>query len=75
MTLVCAPAGFGKTTLLADWARRSELPVAWLSLDLADNDPIRFWRYVAEALERVRVGIGQRITTTLQGPQRRSRRW
>jgi LuxR family transcriptional regulator, maltose regulon positive regulatory protein len=68
LTLVCAPAGFGKTTLLADWARRSQTPVAWLSLDAGDNDPIRFWRYVAGALDRVRAGIGQRITATLQGP-------
>jgi LuxR family transcriptional regulator, maltose regulon positive regulatory protein len=68
LTLVCAPAGFGKTTLLADWARRLEAPVAWLSLDAGDNDPIRFWRYVAAALDRVQAGIGQRVTATLQGP-------
>src|SRR6516162_9477989 len=41
LTVVCAPAGFGKTALLADWARRSGRPVAWLSLDTADNDPVR----------------------------------
>jgi LuxR family transcriptional regulator, maltose regulon positive regulatory protein len=62
------PAGFGKTTLLADWARSSRQPVAWLSLDEGDNDPARFWRYVAGALDRVRAGIGQRITATLKGP-------
>jgi LuxR family maltose regulon positive regulatory protein len=39
LTLVCAPAGFGKTALLADWTRHDPQPVAWLSLDDADNDP------------------------------------
>jgi LuxR family transcriptional regulator, maltose regulon positive regulatory protein len=68
LTLVCAPAGFGKTSLLADWAHHSPLPVAWLSLDPGDNDPIRFWRYVAEALDQVRAGIGRPAAALLQGP-------
>jgi LuxR family transcriptional regulator, maltose regulon positive regulatory protein len=59
LTVVCAPAGFGKTALLADWARRSGRPVAWLSLDAGDNDPVRFWRHVTAALGSVREGIGQ----------------
>jgi LuxR family transcriptional regulator, maltose regulon positive regulatory protein len=42
LVLVCAPAGFGKTALVADWARRGRRPVAWLSLDAGDNDPARF---------------------------------
>jgi LuxR family transcriptional regulator, maltose regulon positive regulatory protein len=70
LTLVCTPAGFGKTTLLGDWARRSRRPVAWLSLDAADNDPARFWRYVAEALERVRPGTCAKVAALLRGPQR-----
>jgi hypothetical protein len=53
LVLVCTPAGFGKTTLLADWAAGAALPVAWLSLDPDDNDPMRFWRYVVAALDRV----------------------
>src|SRR5437867_10762262 len=44
LVLVCAPAGSGKTALLADWARSGQRPAAWLSLDDADNDPARFWR-------------------------------
>lgn len=52
MTLVVAPAGFGKTTLLAAWhAAHPSTPLAWVSLDDDDNDPFRFWSYVAAALE------------------------
>ena len=68
LTVVCAPAGFGKTALLADWARRSGRPVAWLSLDAADNDPVRFWRHVAAALGGMRAAAGQRITALLGPP-------
>ena len=57
LTLVGAPAGFGKTTLLADWSRRQERPVAWVSLDAADNDPARFWRHAAGALDQVSPGV------------------
>ena len=53
LVLVCAPAGSGKTVLLADWAGRDGRLVAWLSLDAADNDPARFWRHVVAALDRV----------------------
>jgi LuxR family maltose regulon positive regulatory protein len=67
LTLVCAPAGFGKTALLADWARRDRRPVAWLSLDDADNDPARFWRHAAAALDRVRPGVADRVAALLQG--------
>jgi LuxR family transcriptional regulator, maltose regulon positive regulatory protein len=59
LVLVCTPAGFGKTALLADWAADATLPVAWLSLDLDDNDPARFWRYVVAALDRAREGLGE----------------
>jgi LuxR family maltose regulon positive regulatory protein len=69
LTLVCAPAGFGKTSLLGDWARRSQQPVAWLSLDGGDSDPARFWRYVAAALDELRPGIGQRVEALFQGGQ------
>ncbi len=69
LTLVCAPAGFGKTALLADWARHDPRPVAWLSLDDADNDPARFWRHVAAALDTLRPGVAQQVAALLQGLQ------
>src|SRR5215470_2817466 len=59
--LVCAPAGFGKTALLADWARGDGRPVAWLGLDGGDSDPARFWRYVVTALDRARPGLAGRV--------------
>ena len=68
LILVCAPAGSGKTALLADWARRGQRQVAWLSLEAADNDPVRFWRYVLAALDRARPGIGERVGLLLGPP-------
>ena len=62
LVLVCAPAGYGKTVLLAEWARRGRRPVAWLSLDAGDNDPARFWRHAVAALDRVRPGISERVS-------------
>jgi LuxR family maltose regulon positive regulatory protein len=68
LVLVCAPAGSGKTVLLADWAGRDGRLVAWLSLDAADNDPARFWRHVVAALDRVRPGIAERAGSLLGPP-------
>jgi LuxR family maltose regulon positive regulatory protein len=52
LTLVSAPAGFGKTTILSQWVYKniSALPIAWLSLDKSDDDPVRFWLYFTGAL-------------------------
>ena len=61
LVLVCAPAGFGKTALLADWLRSGDRPVAWLSLDAGDNDPVRFWRHVVAALDRAQPGISEQV--------------
>jgi ATP/maltotriose-dependent transcriptional regulator MalT len=59
--LVSAPAGFGKTALLAGWARGDGRPVAWLGLDGGDSDPTRFWRYAVAALDRARPGLAGRM--------------
>jgi LuxR family transcriptional regulator, maltose regulon positive regulatory protein len=69
LTLVCAPAGFGKTSLLGDWARRSQPAVAWLSLDAGDNDPVRFWRYLAAALDPAGAGVVERVAPVLEVAQ------
>ncbi len=68
LILVCAPAGFGKTALLAHWARRGDHPVAWLSLDEADNDPARFWRHAVAALDQAHPGIAQQAVPVLGPP-------
>src|SRR6201987_27191 len=59
--LVCAPAGSGKTALLARWARGGGRPVAWLGLDAADSDPARFWHYAVAALDRARPGLAEPV--------------
>jgi LuxR family maltose regulon positive regulatory protein len=52
VTTLCAPAGAGKTVLLADWARSGPVPTAWVSVDPADNEPGRLWTAVARAVAR-----------------------
>ncbi|MWV45974.1 LuxR family transcriptional regulator [Paenibacillus sp. HJL G12] len=53
ISLVCAPAGFGKTTLLIQWVHARHMQGAWLTLDERDNDPLRFWRYAVHSLAAV----------------------
>jgi LuxR family maltose regulon positive regulatory protein len=71
LTLVSAPAGSGKTTLLSEWraGAGSGLPVAWISLDAADNDPLRFFQYLSAALDTLQPGIAQEIQPLLQSPE------
>ena len=72
LTLVSAPAGFGKTTLLAEWvaaAPASERPVAWVSLDPGDNDAAFFWTYFITALQKVQFDVGERALSLLHSPQ------
>ncbi|HEY0510735.1 MAG TPA: LuxR C-terminal-related transcriptional regulator [Thermoanaerobaculia bacterium] len=59
LTLVSAPAGFGKSTLLSEWIHAGGRPVAWVSLDEGDNDPVRFLRYAVTALQKLHPGLGE----------------
>jgi LuxR family maltose regulon positive regulatory protein len=69
LTLIAAPPGFGKTTLLAQWAAGADGPtIAWLSVDEDDNDPARFFAYVIEALRRIEPELGGRALAVLRGP-------
>src|SRR5437762_527715 len=69
LTLISAPAGFGKTTLLSEWVSGCERPVAWLSLDEGDNEPTRFLTYLVAALQTIAVNIGKGVSGVLQSPQ------
>jgi len=69
LTLVSAPAGFGKTTLVGAWVAGCGRPVAWLSLDTGDNDPTRFLTYLTAALQRVAPDLGAGVLTALRSPQ------
>src|SRR2546427_13068031 len=68
LTLVCAPAGFGKTTLLGQWPARDRA-AAWVSLDPSDNEPTLFWAYLIAALQTVHAEIGQTTLSLLRSPQ------
>jgi LuxR family maltose regulon positive regulatory protein len=69
ITLISAPAGFGKTTLLAEWIATSERCVTWLSLDAGDNDPALFWGGFLAGLQRLDPNLGQRARSQLESPQ------
>jgi LuxR family transcriptional regulator, maltose regulon positive regulatory protein len=59
VTLVAAPAGYGKTTAVRAWCAARRSPPAWVTLDSGDNDPVRLWTYAATAVERAYEGIGR----------------
>ncbi|HEU4387331.1 MAG TPA: LuxR C-terminal-related transcriptional regulator [Blastocatellia bacterium] len=66
LTAISAAAGSGKTTLVTEFARRAERPVAWISLDSGDNDPMQFLAYLIAALSRVDPRIGRSLGALLQ---------
>lgn len=69
LTLISAGAGFGKTTLAREWVAGCGLPVAWLSLDAGDSDPMRFLTYMVSALQTVAPGVGSGVLGAMQSPQ------
>jgi LuxR family maltose regulon positive regulatory protein len=72
LTLISAPAGFGKSTLVSEWLAHCDRPAAWLSLDENDNDPARFLVYLIRALQIILPNLGTEILSILQAPQRPS---
>jgi len=74
LTLISAPAGFGKTTLLGEWVHRrgavtAPLRVAWVSLDEGDNDPVHFWSYILASLQMALPDVGETALQTFRSPQ------
>ena len=69
IVLVVAPAGYGKTTLLSQWAARDARPFAWVSVDERDNDPYVLFKHVAAALDRIEP-LGAHVTEAFERPER-----
>src|SRR4051812_10507889 len=72
LSLISAPAGFGKTTLLADWItaiQSNDVCIAWLSLDGDDNQPDVYWAYVVGAVEKALPGLATEAAAQLSSPQ------
>jgi LuxR family maltose regulon positive regulatory protein len=69
LTLISAPAGFGKTTLVSQWLAGCGRPAAWLSLDEGENDPARFLTYLVAALQTLAATIGAGVMSALQSPR------
>jgi LuxR family transcriptional regulator, maltose regulon positive regulatory protein len=72
LTLISAPAGFGKTTLLSEWRMLhlgGEYPLTWVSLEEADNDPTRFLSYLIAALQVIEANVGEAVLASLRSPQ------
>jgi LuxR family maltose regulon positive regulatory protein len=69
LTLISAPPGFGKTTLISQWITDSDQLTAWLSLDEGDNDPVRFLAHLVAALQTIVANIGEHAMRLIQSPQ------
>ncbi len=69
LTLVSAPTGYGKTTIVGMWIANRGLPTAWVTLDENDNDPARFWTYVCSALRRLDPELGKTTLSALAATQ------
>src|SRR5215213_531834 len=69
LTLISAPAGFGKTTLVSEWVAGCDRQVGWLSLDEQDSDPARFLTYLVAALQTIAPNMGEGVQAVLQSLQ------
>jgi LuxR family maltose regulon positive regulatory protein len=69
LTLIAAPAGFGKTTLLSEWIPQNQFCVTWISLDSGDNDPSLLWAYVISAIQMLDARLGERALSILRSSQ------
>jgi LuxR family maltose regulon positive regulatory protein len=69
LTLIAAPAGYGKSTLLYEWVHHLEVPVAWISFEESDNDPVRFFQYLIASLQTIQPGIGETYLSMLKSQQ------
>src|SRR5262245_12669041 len=69
LTLVSAPAGSGKTTLVGEWVAGCKRPAAWLSLDERDGDPTRLLAYLVAALQQIAASVGQGVLGVVHSPQ------
>ena len=69
LTLISAPVGYGKTTMLSEWIPQSERCVTWVSLDDGDNDPVRFWAYFIAALQMLDAEIGRNALALMRTPR------
>ena len=69
LTLVSAPAGYGKSAIVSEWCQRSRQTVTWLTLDESDNEPLRFFVYFIAALQKVHASIGVEVVTLLESNQ------
>ena len=65
ISLVIAPAGYGKTTLVSQWVHHVDNPFTWLSLDGSDNEPRRFWQYIIGAFQRIYDNVGHEANKLL----------
>jgi LuxR family maltose regulon positive regulatory protein len=72
LTLISAPTGFGKSTLVTGWLSERDQPVAWLSLDQGDNDPVRFWTYLIAAIQTIHQETGVEARQIIRASQLRS---
>ena len=73
LTLVAAPAGYGKTTAVRAWTADRDAALAWVTLDAGDNDPVRLWTYLAAAIDRIRPDLGRRALRRLGATPARSK--